>query len=108
MLSRLLFLAVLIPAVLGGPIPAPKAADVIPGQYIVVMKEGTSTSGFQAHQDFVANKLASVSKRDGVESKAAAPVFTHTYNLDKLKGYAGRFDDATIEEIASRPEVSSL
>ena len=105
MFFRLLTLTALILAVLAGAIPTPKAGDVITGQYIVVMKDDVSTSGFQAHRDFV-NKFVLLSKRG--EAKAMAKsVFTHTYSLGKLKGYAGRFDDATIEEIASRPEVSS-
>lgn len=106
MFSKLLILVALIPAALAGPIRTPKAGDVIPGQYIVVLKEDITTSDFQAHQDFVVNKFsASASKRDQVEARAES-IFTHTYNLGNLKGYAGRFDDATIEEIASRPEVA--
>lgn len=106
MFSRLLILVALIPAVFAGPIPTPKAGDVIPGQYIVVMKDDITTSDFETHQDFVVNKFAaSVSKR--AEEVSAETIFTHTYSLGKLKGYAGRFDDATIEEIASRPEVST-
>ena len=104
MFSRLLILVPFIPAVLAGPIPIPKAGDVIPEQYIVVMNEDITTFDFQEHQDFVVNKL---SKRGGVKARADS-VFTHTYSLGKLKGYAGRFNDAAIEEIASRPEVGSL
>ncbi|KAF8420583.1 peptidase S8/S53 domain-containing protein [Terfezia claveryi] len=67
--------------------------------------EDTTASDFQAHRDFVVNKLVFVSKRDRVEATAES-TFTHTFNLGKLKGYTGSFDDATIEEIASRPEVA--
>lgn len=104
MFSKLI-LAALIAVVLAGPIPSPKAGDVITGHYIVVMMEDITVSDFQAHRDFVVNKLRFVLKRDRVEATAEA-TFTHTYNLGKLKGYAGCFDDATIEEIASRPEVA--
>ena len=107
MFPGLFILVALIPAVLAGPIPTPRAGDVIRGQYIVVMKEDITTSDFQAHRDFVANRFASLSKRDRVKAGDDS-IFTHTYSLSKLKGYAGRFDDATIEEIASRPEVCSL
>lgn len=101
MFSRLLILAALILAVLARAIPTLNTGNVITGQYIIVMKEDITTSGFQAHQDFVVNKFG---KRDGVKVIAKS-IFTHTYSLGKLKGYAGHFDDATIEEIASRPEV---
>lgn len=105
MFSELITLSALITAVLAGPIPTPKAGDVITGQYIVVMMEDITAPNFQAHRDFVVNKLGFVSKRDTVEAMAES-TFTHTFNLGKLKGYSGRFDDATIEEIASRPEVA--
>ena len=98
MLFNAAALLVLIPAAFA--IPArPKAGDIIPGQYIVVMKDTVSTADFSAHQDFVIAKKE-LSKR----GKTAA--FSHTYNFGKLKGYAGKFDEATIEEIANRPEVS--
>ena len=107
MFSQLLILITLLPAALAGPIPSnPQAGDVIPGQYIIVLNKDVSTDDFLAHQDFVVNKFAaSISKR--AEEVSPEAVFTHTYSLGNLKGYAGHFDDATIEEIASRPEVST-
>ncbi|KAF8470828.1 putative endopeptidase K [Kalaharituber pfeilii] len=106
MLFNVAVLIALIPTVLAGPIPtAPKAGDVIPGQYIIVLKEDLNSDEFSAHQDYVVNRYAEALSKRG-ETPSRETVFAHTYNFGKLKGYAGVFDDATIEEIAARPEVA--
>lgn len=101
MLFNAAALLLLLPAVFAAPATSkPKAGDIIPGQYIVVMKDDITTEGFTSHQDWVGTAHT---KRSG---NGGSHAFTHTYKVGGLKGYAGKFDDATIEEIASRPEVA--
>ncbi|KAI5803600.1 uncleaved alkaline protease [Peziza echinospora] len=102
--SVLLFV---LPAVFAGPIPGPlKAGDIIPGQYIVVLKDDVSSITLESHQDYVVQRKNSRLASRGLETISKATAFTHTYNFGKIKGYAGKFDAETIEEIANRPEVA--
>lgn len=81
---------------------AATAGDIVPGSYIVILKEGITTQEFSAHRAF-ANDLqsAALSKRDSGHAGVR-----HTYNFAKLKGYSGTFDDAAIKQIASRTDVA--
>lgn len=100
MLLNLAAVFLLLPAVFAAPAASkPKPGDIVPGQYIVVMKDDISASDFSAHKDWVGKKHGK--PKDGKTIEA----FQQTYEMGKFKGYAGKFDDASIEEIASRPEV---
>jgi hypothetical protein len=91
-----IFLGALLPAVLAA--PAPRAPEVIPGKYIITLKDNVATD---VHLSWVSDVHArSLSKRDtsGVEE---------TYDIGKWHAYAGEFDEATIDEIRSSPEVSN-
>ncbi|KAK0385676.1 hypothetical protein NLU13_6853 [Sarocladium strictum] len=91
------FLGALLPAVLAA--PAPRAPEVIPGKYIITLKENVKPD---SHLSWVTDvHTRSLSKRDtvGVEN---------TYDIGKWHAYAGEFDEATIEEIKSNPEVASV
>lgn len=72
-----------------------RAGDVIPGQYIVVLKDEVDTNGFSAHQEKV-KKL-----RTAKGNKIA-----QTYTIGNYKAYSGNFEAAAIEEIATLPEVA--
>ena len=106
MLSKVLVLVALISFAIGGTIPAASEtadADIIPGQYIVVMKDDLSTSDFEAHKDFVASKFSYASNVS--EDSNSDSIIIHTYDLGNITGYAARLDGAAIQEVAARPEV---
>lgn len=101
-----IFVGALLPAAFAAPAPAPPrgpVAEVIPGKYIVTLKEGISTEAVDSHLSWVSDvHKRSLGKRNtvGVEK---------TYGVGKyFNGYAGEFDDSTLEEIKKNPDVSAL
>lgn len=77
----------------------PRAVETIPNKFIVTLKEDIAASEKESHLSWVSKVHArSLGRRDlaGVEK---------TYNISTFQGYAGTFDDATIEEIKASPEV---
>lgn len=104
-LTNLALAALAILPAFGSPVPtAPKAGDIVPDSYIVVLNEGVSQSAFQAHQNWASSVYTASLRKRGLE--APAETFQYTYNFGTLKGYAGTFDKATIDEISSRAEVA--
>ncbi|KAI5813591.1 alkaline proteinase [Pyronema omphalodes] len=79
-----------------------KDGDVIQNNYIVVLKSDASSSDLQSHQAW-AGRIHAESKSKRASTSAG---FKHTYEFGKMKGYSGEFDEATIKEISSRPEVA--
>lgn len=81
----------------------PPQAEVIPDGYIVVMKKDVSTKDFDSHRDWVTQIHArSIERRNG---DAPAGV-EHVYKFATgMQGYAGRFDKATVDEIAKNENV---
>jgi oryzin len=82
---------------------AAKKGDIVPDSYIVVLKDDISASAFASHRAW-ANDLhsAALAKRGDTGLHG----LRHTYNMGKLKGYAGTFDKETIAEISGRSEVA--
>lgn len=102
MLFNLALVAAIVPAVLGYAIPpSAKAGDIIPNQYIVVLKESVSEAEFSSHRSWATERHTEASRKRDLGNKG----MEHTYNFGNLKGYSGTFDAETIEEIASRTEV---
>ena len=98
--SLALFLGALLPAALAA--PTTKRSDVIPGKYIVTLKEGVDAAAAESHISWVSDvHKRGLGKRDtaGVEK---------TYDIKDWHAYAGEFDDATIAEIKANPDVSML
>ncbi|KAI9167975.1 Alkaline proteinase [Paramyrothecium foliicola] len=92
-----LFLGALLPAALALPTESQAKRDVIPGKFIVTLKADVKAD---THLNWVRNvHRRSLSKRDtaGVEE---------TYDINDWHAYAGEFDEATIEEIKSSPDVA--
>lgn len=96
---------------LGSPVPAaaPPVSRVddslVPDTFIVVLNSDISASEFNAHKTFVSElHEKSIGKRDtGLEGlKASWEIHTD------FKGYVGQFDQATVEEIATRTEVKYI
>lgn len=100
-LTNLALAALAILPAFGSPVPK---SGVIPDSWIVILNQGISASAFQEHQAWASNVHSASIRRRGLEARATT--FDYTYNSSIMKGYAGTFDKATIEEIASRPEVA--
>lgn len=75
--------------------------DVIPNQYIVVMKEGTSADSFSSHRAWVSDIYHSNYQKRSLQGHG----IKKTFDFQKMKGYAGVFDRQTLEEIAQNPDV---
>ncbi|KAH7034607.1 alkaline protease [Microdochium trichocladiopsis] len=92
-----LLFGALLPAALAAPTPAGK--QVIPGKFIVTLKQGASAADVASHLNRVRDIHArSLSRRDtvGVEK---------TYAIEDFNAYAGEFDDETIAAIKEDPYV---
>lgn len=78
-------------------------AGNLSSSYIIVLKEDTDEALFESHRSWVTsihnNRLA---HRDD----PALTGWTAKYAFGKFKGYAGAFDQSTIEKIRMSPEVS--
>jgi len=93
-------LLALLPAALAAPTAEPldkrapiisaRAGHVVPGKYIIKLKEGTSDDALEA----AVGKLG--------KSKA-----DHVYRNRKFKGFAGKVEAALLEELRALPEVST-
>lgn len=94
-----IFIGALLPAAFAAPTPSHKK-EIIPGKYIVTLKEGISTEAVESHLTWVSDvHKRSLNRRDtvGIEK---------TYGVGEFyNGYAGEFDDATLEEIKNNPDV---
>ncbi len=77
--------AVPSPIVPRAPVLEVRGAEIVPGKYIVKMKDGTSTAALN-------KAVAKIGKT------------SHVYT-GGFKGFAGHIDDKTLEEIQSLPEV---
>jgi oryzin len=78
------------------------SSDPIPGKYIVLLQPETNISSVAAHHSKVRElHRRNLARRDidGIERE---------YDLGDFKGYAGAFDDATIEELKALPEVRQI
>lgn len=69
------------------PILRPRAAELIPGQYIVKLKDGASTAALE--------DALSVLPHDAA----------HVYNAGGFSGFASKLDQATLEAVQNHPEV---
>ncbi len=74
----------------------PHATDVIPNEYIIVLKSSLTASQIEQHKSRI-NAIHSLGKLSGIE---------FNYTMPTLKGYSGKFDDSTLQAIAKSPEVS--
>ncbi|CAN9136147.1 unnamed protein product [Alternaria alternata] len=89
------------------PVDTPRANEVIPGKYIVQLKPDTDVASIAAHHNKVRSIHARNLARRGDDGAGGAPV-EREYGFGNFKGYAGSFDDATIEELKALPEVLTI
>lgn len=96
-----LLLAAIVPFAAAGPVPRDDGPDVA-GKYIVILKDEVTPEGAESHLSWVNSvhrRSADGSDLSGVENK---------YDFSGFRGYAGKFDGATLEEIRNNPDVSPL
>lgn len=100
-----LFLGALLPGALAAPTPAEGLVEreVIPGKFIVTLKENVEASDFDSHVAWVNDvHKRSLNRRDttGIEKE---------FHIgDSFNAYVGEFDEETIEAIRNSPEVSDI
>jgi subtilisin family serine protease len=87
---RFELLLTLLPLALGAPVITPRAGQVIPGKYIVKMKNG-------AVQDIVDEAL-----------KALAKEPEHVYGFGAYKGFAAEMADDIVDLISALPDVEYI
>lgn len=103
--KRIAIAALAVVPAFAAPLSVPKAGDIIPDEYIVVLKEGVSSAAFSKHQDWASQRHSAAMAKRG---EAPTKTFKYTYDAGNFKGYAGKFDKATIEEIGTREEVAYI
>ncbi|XP_014558239.1 hypothetical protein COCVIDRAFT_36444 [Bipolaris victoriae FI3] len=89
---------------LAAPVAAPPTDDIIPGRYIIQLKPDTDIAAVAAHHNKVRSIHARNLARRSDNAPAGEPV-EREYGFGDFKGYAGSFDEATIEELKTLPEV---
>ncbi|KAI1758670.1 alkaline proteinase [Hypoxylon sp. FL1150] len=97
-----LFFGALLPAAFAAPAALQQKREVIPNKYIVTLKEGITTEDFKSHVNWARDVHArSLNKRDttGV---------SHEYQIHTFNAYAGEFDEETLEQIKSNPDVADI
>ena len=96
-----LLLAALVPLAAAGPVTRQITTLDVKGKYIVRLKDDVSTESVDSHMTWVNG----VHKRN-LDGRQLAGV-EKQYDFGNFHGYAGKFDDATLEEIKNNPEVRS-
>lgn len=99
------------------PVLSTTNAKEVPNSYMVVFKKHVKHEDAQAHHTWIQD-LHSKGQEERLElrKRSQFPVTTeifdglkHTYNIvGGLMGYSGHFDDETLEQIRSHPDVSSF
>lgn len=85
---------------------SPRSTDsLIAGKWIIQLKPDTDIASVTAHHE----KVRAIHARNLARRDNDAEVSTgieREYDFGNFKGYAGSFDEATIEELKALPEVS--
>nr|KMM71521.1 oryzin [Coccidioides posadasii RMSCC 3488] len=78
--------------------------DVIPNEYIVVMKDGVSSASFASHSAWVADMHYYNHTKRALPGHGIQEV----YDIYEMKAYSGKFDEDTIQRIAKEPDVAFI
>lgn len=99
-----LFLAAVIPFVAAVPVPATPQPNAEPGKYIVLLKSDLSEAQVESHAAWVSD-IHKRSLAERADTDAPPAGVEHTYGFGDFHAYAGSFDDSTVDEIKSNPDV---
>lgn len=80
-------------------------AQSIPGKWIVQLKPETDVAAIASHKVNVRQIHARNLARREIHDLSAG--IEREFGFGKFKGYAGSFDDGTIEELKNLPEVGN-
>jgi oryzin len=88
--------------VLALPVLDSRAANVVPGSYIITLKQGITRRDVDSHLSWVDDVHArSLTRRD---TTGVNKLFTIS---DSFRAYSGSFDESTIQQIEASDQVSS-
>ncbi|KAK8135968.1 alkaline serine protease Alp1 [Apiospora sp. TS-2023a] len=89
------------PLAAAAPVPEEQQVkrDVIPGKYIVSLKNGVNTESHMSWVNSVHKRSLSKRETVGIEK---------TYKIKDFEAYAGEFDAATLEQIRNNPDVAEV
>ncbi|EAS32965.3 subtilisin-like protease [Coccidioides immitis RS] len=102
-------LLLLLPFVTASPIPS-EDKDIIPGRYIVTLKDGITQEDIEYHKSWVTSvhrsnlAAATAAGRPRLETEGIRKFF----QIHKMNAYSGAFDDQTAEDIRRNPYVKSV
>ncbi|XXH02904.1 hypothetical protein Hte_009293 [Hypoxylon texense] len=97
-----LFFGALLPAAFAAPATTQQKRESIPNKYIVTLNEGITSDDFKSHLNWARDVHArSLSKRDTTG-------ISHEYQINTFNAYAGEFDEETLEQIKSNPDVAEI
>lgn len=102
MLSQVLSLGLLAASAAAAALPA--ASNSIPGKFIVRLKPDVE-SHLEAHTEWVSHIHARNLARRGSSDTETVGI-EKTYSFADFEGYAGSFDEETLEAIKANPDVS--
>lgn len=84
------------------PLLSPENAEVIPDNYIVVLKNDLTEQQLERHRDRLSSILA---QYGGLVEEGGENELRHVYDTKSVRGYAGKFTEEVIERIRATPEV---
>lgn len=93
-----LYLGALLPPVFAAPTALDKKPEAVPNKFIVTLKESAyiDTDSHLAWVNDIHRRSLTKRGTAGIEK---------TYNIHTWSAYAGEFDEETIEQIKSNPDV---
>ncbi|EEP80615.1 conserved hypothetical protein [Uncinocarpus reesii 1704] len=77
--------------------------DVIPNSYVVVMNDGVSALDFESHVKSTRSVHDANTRKRGIAFPTGGVKFT--YDIAGWRGYSGKFDNETLQEIIKDPKV---
>ncbi|KAF7731254.1 serine protease [Apophysomyces ossiformis] len=84
-------------------------AEAIDQSYIVVLKDHVDSYKSMSHCNWVSSlvkrQLEDVPFREYLDTSMISGI-THTYDMTNWRGYAGKFDDQTLDHIRRSPDVA--
>lgn len=102
--STCVLVGAIVPLFAAFPASQPKANAIIPDKYVVTFKNGVSQAAIDAHTSWVSSVQA-VNAARGFAT-AEPPGVERVININNFNAYTGSFDQQTVEEIRSSPDVS--
>ncbi|EEP82973.1 hypothetical protein UREG_07838 [Uncinocarpus reesii 1704] len=96
----------LLPFAAASPLPQ-ENKDIIPGQYIVTLKDGLTAAEIESHRSWVTTMHRSNLAATGLSGIESEGIHGH-FQINKLNLYSGGFDKKTVEELKRSPYVKSV